>query len=120
MTANISIQYLSSKNGGDVQKLIRTGVPLGIFEDKTWEQEVVSISPGDVLVLYTDGVTDSDDRNGTFFGRKRLMEVAQANHGRSAKDVKDAIITEIHKFVGDAPQFDDITLMVVSPNSDAV
>ena len=104
---------ISVQNGEDVQELIRTGVPLGIFEDETWEQGVVQLTPGDVLVLYTDGITDAEDGKGTFFGQERLLGSVQANLGRSAQEMQDALIAEVHEFVGDAPQFDDIALMVV-------
>ncbi len=51
---------------------------LGILEDMTWEQRTVQLVPGDMLVLYTDGVTDAEDRKGTFFGPERLLEVVRA------------------------------------------
>jgi len=104
---------VSTQNGEEVQELIRTGVPLGIFEDETWQQGVVQLTPGDVLVLYTDGITDAEDRKGTFFGTEQLLEVVRINLGRPAQDVQDALLAEVHEFVGDAPQFDDIALMVV-------
>jgi sigma-B regulation protein RsbU (phosphoserine phosphatase) len=104
---------VSAQSGEKVQKLIRTGIPLGIFEDETWEQGVVQLGPGDVLVLYTDGITDAEDGKGTFFGQERLLESVQANLGHPAQDMQDALMAEVHKFVGDAPQFDDIALMVI-------
>ncbi len=66
-----------------------------------------------MLLLYIDGITESQDLQEAFFGEKRLLETAQANRGRSAQDIQDALIAEVSKFVGDAPQFDDITLMVI-------
>jgi sigma-B regulation protein RsbU (phosphoserine phosphatase) len=104
---------VSTQIGEEVQKLTRTGVPLGILEDETWEQGVVQLAPGDVLVLYTDGITDAEDGKGTFFGQERLLGSVQANLGRSAQEMQDALMAEVHEFVGDAPQFDDIALMVV-------
>jgi sigma-B regulation protein RsbU (phosphoserine phosphatase) len=98
---------------------------LGVLEDVVWERKTVQIAPGDVLVLYTDGVTDAQNAQQAFFGEERLLEVVRANvgaqasknlstgQGPSARDVKEALTTEIHRFVGDAPQFDDITLMIV-------
>jgi serine phosphatase RsbU (regulator of sigma subunit) len=104
---------LSPQDESPAQELHRTGIPLGIFEGQTWEQEVVQFAPGDVLVLYTDGATDAQDEREAFFGEERVLESAQANLGRSAQDVQEAIAGAIHGFVGDAPQFDDITVMVV-------
>jgi serine phosphatase RsbU (regulator of sigma subunit)/DNA-binding NarL/FixJ family response regulator len=107
---------LNTQNKGPVQALSRTGLPLGVFEDTAWTQDVVEIAPGDVLLLYTDGITEAQDRQGAFFSEKRLLEVAQANLGRSAQDIQDALITQVREFSGDAPQSDDITLMVVVRN----
>jgi sigma-B regulation protein RsbU (phosphoserine phosphatase) len=66
-----------------------------------------------MLVLYTDGVTEAQDAQETFFGTERLLEVVRTNFGRPAQEVQDALLTEVHEFVGNAPQFDDIALMVV-------
>ena len=52
---------ISPQEPGDVRELIRTGLPLGIFEDRAWEQAAVQLAPGDVMVLYTDGVTDAEN-----------------------------------------------------------
>jgi serine phosphatase RsbU (regulator of sigma subunit) len=105
---------LSRQAGGAVQDLPRTGMPLGVFDYATWEQGVVSLAPGDVLVLYTDGITEAQDRHGAFFGEERLLTMVQANQGRAAKDIADALLKEVHAFVGDAPRYDDITLLVVA------
>jgi serine phosphatase RsbU (regulator of sigma subunit) len=108
---------LNSQNESPVQELRRTGIPLGVFQGETWEHGVVQFAPGDVLVLYTDGVTDAQDEHETFFGEERLCETAQANLGRPAQDVQDGLIAAVQEFVGDAPQFDDITVMVVARGS---
>jgi serine phosphatase RsbU (regulator of sigma subunit) len=103
----------STKNGGNARKLSRTGIPLGVFGGQTWEQRTVQFAPGDTLVLYTDGVTEAQDRQGAFFGEQRLMSVTEAHLGRSAQEMQAALLRAVHTFVGDAPQFDDIAMMVV-------
>jgi sigma-B regulation protein RsbU (phosphoserine phosphatase) len=108
---------ISARDDGTVQALRKTGMALGVTEDVIWEQEVVQLVPGDVLVLYTDGITDAEDGKGTFFGQERLLGSVQANLGRSAQEMQDALMAEVHEFVGDAPQFDDIALMVVVRDS---
>jgi sigma-B regulation protein RsbU (phosphoserine phosphatase) len=93
---------------------------LGIFEDSTWEQGMAELAPGDALVLYTDGVTDAQTDDGIPFGQDRLLEVIQAFRGplatstANAKEMGEAVLAAVHRFVGDAPQFDDLTLMVVA------
>jgi sigma-B regulation protein RsbU (phosphoserine phosphatase) len=105
---------LSAENGGAVRSLTRTGMPLGIFEDVTWDQGVVQLAAGDVLVLYTDGITEAQDRQEMFFGEDRLLEEVQSRLGHSAQHIHEGLIDRVRDFVGDAPQYDDITLMVVA------
>jgi sigma-B regulation protein RsbU (phosphoserine phosphatase) len=90
---------------------------LGVVEDAACEQGAVHLAHGDMLVLHTDGITDAQDRQGAVFGEERLHEVARANLFCSAQDVQEAVIAEVHEFVGDAPRFDDIALMVVVRDS---
>jgi serine phosphatase RsbU (regulator of sigma subunit) len=105
----------STKQGKNVLRLIRTGLPLGIFADITWERRTVRLDPGDVLVLYTDGITEAESVQETFYGEERLLESVRANLGRPAREIRDAIMADLRRFVGDAPnvQRDDIALAVV-------
>jgi serine phosphatase RsbU (regulator of sigma subunit)/DNA-binding NarL/FixJ family response regulator len=96
-----------------VQPLSRTGMALGVVRDATWHQESVCLEPGDVLILYTDGVTDAQDKGGIFFGQERLLGIARASLGRSAQEVQDALLAAVREFIGAAPQFDDIALVIV-------
>jgi sigma-B regulation protein RsbU (phosphoserine phosphatase) len=104
---------LSTQDGADTRRLIRTGMPLGIFEDETWERDTVQIRPGGVLVLYTDGITEAQNAQGASFGEERLLKAVSANLGRSAQGIQDGVATEIRRFVGDVPQSDDIVLAVL-------
>jgi serine phosphatase RsbU (regulator of sigma subunit) len=108
----------SAQRGEKMQKLIRTGLPLGIFADKTWARRSVHFDPGDVLVLYTDGITEAQSEQEDLYGEDRLLETVRANLGRPARDIQDAIMTDVCRFVGDAPnpQRDDIALVVVIRN----
>ena len=63
--------------------------------------------------MYTDGITEAQNAQESLFDEDRLREVARANLGRSAREIQDSVISRVGAFVGDAPQFDDITLMVV-------
>lgn len=124
--AGHSPPYLvSAQNGQNVQRLVRTGMPLGLYADETWGRKAVRLVPGDVLVLYTDGITEAPNEQEAFFGEERLLESVKAHlaspgsHGPSARDIQDAIITDIHRFMGDAPQFDDIALAVIIRDSTA-
>jgi serine phosphatase RsbU (regulator of sigma subunit)/DNA-binding NarL/FixJ family response regulator len=108
---------LRAQDGGSAQELGGTGIPLGIEHDVAWHQDAVPLAPGDALLLYTDGITEAQDRQQMFFGEERLLQVAQANLGRSARDMQDVLIGEVRSFADDAPQSDDITLMVLVRDS---
>ena len=104
---------LNARDGNIIQELDRTGVPLGILDAGTWQQRVVQLAPGDVLLLYTDGITEAQNAQEAFFDEDRLRDVVRANLGRSARDIQASVIAQVGAFVGDEPQHDDITLMVV-------
>ena len=108
---------LSAQNTDQVRALPRTGMPLGIEADATWKSETVRLGPGDVLLLYTDGITEALDEQGEFFRSERLLEVVQANLGRPAREIQDALLAEVHQFMGHRPQFDYITLLIVARDS---
>ena len=97
-----------------VEELTRTGMALGVLERTGFTQETLRMQPGDALVLYTDGITEARDPDGIMFGEERLLEVAQRAQGCSAWEIQEALLDEIHAFVGDAPRLDDITLMVLA------
>lgn len=96
-----------------VESLSRTGIAMGIEANSTWSTETIDIDPGDVLLLYTDGVPDSRDEEGDYFNDERIIEIARANAGRLAFEIQTSIISEVQNFMGNFPQDDDITLMVL-------
>ncbi|HEX6384675.1 MAG TPA: PP2C family protein-serine/threonine phosphatase, partial [Anaerolineae bacterium] len=104
-------------NGDPMQKLPLTALPLGLLEDEAWEQETMQIRPGDVLILYTDGLTEAEDELEDYFGESRLATVAQANLDRPVEVIENKIITAVYDFMDEAAQRDDITLMVVVRNA---
>ena len=106
--------YLYSAQEGDVaQSLTKTGMALGVTDTETWEQATAQFGPGDVLILYSDGVTDAESVEGASFGHERLKTRVRASLGCSAQEILDALLTGIREFVGEAVQSDDVTLMVV-------
>jgi len=98
----------------DVQLLARTGMLLGVLGDKVCGEATIVLPPGASLILYTAGVTDSEDGQGDFFGMERLLTAAQAAAGQSAQTVQDALLRSIHHFTGEAAQFDDMAMVVVT------
>jgi sigma-B regulation protein RsbU (phosphoserine phosphatase) len=110
--------HLDGRDGGNLQELDRTGVPLGILDGASWQQRTVRLVPDDALLMYTDGITEAQDSEGGFFDEERLQGIARDDVGRSAAQLQDAVITAVRRFVGEAPQSDDITLFVVVRDAD--
>jgi sigma-B regulation protein RsbU (phosphoserine phosphatase) len=107
--------YLFSPGAGTVpQPLRRTGMALGLLETARWEQETVATGSGDRLLLYTDGVTDATSPQETMFGDDRLLEVTQEHAARPVDQIQAAILGALDRFTADAPQLDDITLVVLA------
>ncbi len=98
---------------GSIEKLERTGMPLGVMEETTWKRENVKIEPGDVLVLYTDGITDAQNSAEEFYGLDKLQEALGEQRGKTAEEIRDTLREGVRVWVGNAAQFDDITMMVV-------
>jgi len=97
----------------DVGVLGNTGIPLGMFEGMEWKQARVTMDPGDVLLLYSDGVPEAEDAEYNEYGDDRFLYIGKTNAHRTAAEIQDEVLSDIRDFVGDAPQFDDITLVVV-------
>jgi serine phosphatase RsbU (regulator of sigma subunit) len=96
-----------------IKTLNNTGMPLGIDEENDWGSDEIVISPGEMLLLYTDGVTDAQNMAGEFIDRKIILNTVQQNIGKTVQVVQQRILDKVHHFVGDAPRFDDITLVIL-------
>jgi len=84
-----------------------------VMPDVTFEEQSLAVRQGDVLVLYTDGVTEARNEAGEEFGLERLERCVTASLSGSADDIAWAIRQALHEYVGDEPPFDDITFVVV-------
>jgi serine phosphatase RsbU (regulator of sigma subunit) len=104
---------IRNSNQETIISLSRTGIAMGIEKDATWSTETVTINPGDVLLLYTDGIPDAQDADGDFFDNEAIIEIAQDNAGQFAFEIQSSIIEKVQEFMADTPQDDDITLMVL-------
>lgn len=94
-----------------------TGLAAGIDEGPVFKRNVKDyrfrMESGDVLLLYTDGIIESENSGGDEYGIERLCEVLVENHGLSAQELVNAVMADLHRFSGEAPQSDDITLIAI-------
>jgi phosphoserine phosphatase RsbU/P len=95
-----------------VESLNGGGPVLGIVPFAPYKQERMRLDPGDVLVIYSDGVTEANNVSEEEFGEERLVEVLRRNRGKPAGVIVNAIMEALGKFTMGAPQGDDITLVV--------
>lgn len=99
---------------GEAPRRLETGgLVLGILEDSGFEEEVVPLGPGDVLVLYSDGITEALDARQEEFGEEALIRVVEAHRDETAAAIVDAVGSAVERFAGSTPQSDDMTLMVL-------
>ncbi len=94
-------------------RLSEGGLLLGVSADVVYVQAQVQTEQGDVLVLYTDGVTDSHDLSGRAFSESRLAEIVRRHCAESAEVIRDAIYRTIVDFRESNEQFDDLTLLIM-------
>jgi sigma-B regulation protein RsbU (phosphoserine phosphatase) len=87
--------------------------PLGMVQETEYHEESLQLQPGDVLVLYTDGIVESTNATDEEFGIRRLRDTVRANATHSAQDILFQIITESREHHRDADQDDDVTMMVL-------
>ena len=104
---------LVSATGTVTELPLTKGVALGIAPDIVYSQETVDLSPGDTVVLYTDGVTEAMNMHNEQFGMARLTEVFDGNSPDSALAANEAVFEYVRLFAGDAPQSDDITCLTL-------
>jgi serine phosphatase RsbU (regulator of sigma subunit) len=105
---------------GQVTELAAEGMALGVVRGIELEQKTVQLSQGDLVLFYTDGVTDALNDDMQEFGLERLKRVVEAHRDESARAVVRAIDQAVSDFVGHTPQFDDLTLVVLKQQEDRV
>jgi sigma-B regulation protein RsbU (phosphoserine phosphatase) len=98
---------------GDFLMLEAGGLPLGIERERGYECRSLALQPGDLLVLYTDGVVEAENENREEYGEARLRAVLQSSGGAEAPIVLERILKSVETFLGVAPQGDDITCFVM-------
>ncbi len=98
---------------GEVEFLSTGGWTLGIMPDREYEERPIHIRDGDILVLYTDGVTEAESPAGELFGTERLVELVKTNRQRPAKEMRETVVGEIIGFRNPASQPDDLTIVII-------
>jgi sigma-B regulation protein RsbU (phosphoserine phosphatase) len=97
---------------GDYELVKGGGPVIGLIPIVDYREFSLQLEPGDLLMIYSDGVTEAMNPAGEEFGVPRLAETAVANRRRASRDIVAAVNQSVEAFTGGAPQSDDITLIV--------
>jgi sigma-B regulation protein RsbU (phosphoserine phosphatase) len=98
---------------GRCDKIQLTGFPLGIFEEVSYDEWGVTLKSGDILVFHSDGLAETANKDGQFFGTQRLGKLIEQHHESSATELADLLLREVDSFAENAPLADDRTLVVL-------
>jgi sigma-B regulation protein RsbU (phosphoserine phosphatase) len=98
---------------GHVEQIKLSGFPIGIFDDATYDEWSVRLKSGDILVFYSDGLTEAANREGKFFGTHRLTEILAASAQLSSSEIADRMLDEVEEYTQGGAITDDRTLVVM-------
>lgn len=108
---------LGNKTTKEIQIVHTSGMGVGLASGKVFgkalEEGMVTLSPGQTLIMYTDGITDAFSATGVNFDEKRLMHTIRQHLSESPQTIRQAIFRDIQTFIQHHPQFDDMTLMLI-------
>ncbi len=97
----------------EVHELIKGEAALGLFKDAHFTEQHLDIKPGEIFIVYSDGVTEAMNEAGQFFGKERLINTIKKYHDRPADKLGEAITKQVEVFAGDAPRSDDLSLIIL-------
>jgi serine phosphatase RsbU (regulator of sigma subunit) len=98
---------------GNIEHLEASGVMVGAFDFASWDQQSMELGPGDLLFIFTDGVTEAENESEEMYSDERLEKLLLDKRELSADDLAETIHSDIRGFVQDAPSSDDITMLIL-------
>ncbi|MBF0517386.1 MAG: SpoIIE family protein phosphatase [Nitrospirae bacterium] len=100
------------RSTGEIKALVKgSTIPLGLVEESEFKSDEFTLSQGDTLFLFTDGVTEAMDQQGQLFDEDRLEQLLRENRGRASKEIIDNTVSALADFTIGAEQSDDITML---------
>jgi sigma-B regulation protein RsbU (phosphoserine phosphatase) len=97
----------------EFRELPATGIAIGLRDDAPYSQDLITLDSGDILVLYTDGVTEAENARQEMFGEERMREIIRKTAAENSQVMINRILESVRTFTGNYPQSDDITLMII-------
>jgi sigma-B regulation protein RsbU (phosphoserine phosphatase) len=105
------------RTSGAAERLESTGVPIGMLPNSRWQERAVTMEPGDLLCVYTDGVTEALDTREEEYGLDRLKELVIGDHAEPVGALCDKVLASVTDFARGMPQYDDQTLLLLRRSS---
>jgi len=99
--------------GGTAEYMPRGGRAVGWFPDNPLQEVQLQLTPGDIIVYYTDGLTEAENPVADYYGEARLAQVVALNSDQSAEGILKSILDDVELFAEGTPPFDDLTILVV-------
>jgi sigma-B regulation protein RsbU (phosphoserine phosphatase) len=99
--------------GGQVERLDVGGLPFGILPDVRYESAMVTVAPGDWLIIFTDGLVEAENARQDEYGEARLLTAIEAGKSVKPDEMLQRLMAELDLFVGNTPQHDDVTCMLL-------
>lgn len=88
-------------------------VPIGVLEDHCYSEHFYTLHQDNMLLLYTDGITDAEDIDAKFYGKEKLMESIRSSEGNTPESIIERILEDLSKHIGESKQSDDLTLLTI-------
>jgi sigma-B regulation protein RsbU (phosphoserine phosphatase) len=101
------------RRDGAVHRLEKGGTPLGLFAGSAFEEEEMTLSPGDTLLLFSDGLSEAENSDLQEYGEERLVDSMTGERHREPDPLLEFLLTNVREFAGSHPQSDDITELIV-------
>jgi serine phosphatase RsbU (regulator of sigma subunit) len=105
--------YLFRSATGKIERLVSDHFPLGMFDVASYESSALQLGKGDILVVYSDGLTDAQNQRNEMFGEKRLLNLIRQEAPAGSPALEEKLLQQLNQFTGSMPQNDDITFVIV-------
>jgi sigma-B regulation protein RsbU (phosphoserine phosphatase) len=113
ISAGHNIAYLFRSATGKIEQLVPDSYFLGMFDFASYQSRTLHLDQGDILVVYSDGLTDAENPQQEMFGEKRLLEIIRREAPSGSRAVEQTFLKAIEDFTQGTPQTDDITFVIV-------
>jgi len=105
--------YLYRAASGDVEELPSGGMPLGMFGFASYDPVALQLNQGDILLVYSDGLTEAENKAGQDFGEERVLTILRSLAPQGVEAIETALLAELDRFTQGAMQSDDITFLLI-------